>query len=248
MATIQRYSRPPITEAIIDLRVEKAEGLTLAQLEKCHEGEEKAYPTKGTLTLASAQLTLGGQAEAFSHAAANSQIGFLCKNADGGQIFQVSFAGFTVNWLAPYPGWKVLQDEAHRLWNIYRERTRPRKVTRIAVRYINRFDFPGTGVELKEYLLTSPEVSPQLPQHLAGFLMQLAIPQPEIKATLLLSETAVPPPAPNISSIALDIDLFRSDELPEDDTAMWSIFEDLRCRKNEIFEACITDKTRELIR
>src|SRR5579875_1545648 len=242
MVTVQRYSKPPITEAIIDLRVEKAEDLTLAQLEKCREGEETAYPTKESLNLASAQLTLGGQVESFSHSAAVSQIGYKFKSTDGKQIFQVNFEGFTVNWLAPYPGWEALRDEAHRLWNVYREQTRPRKVTRIAVRFINRFDFPGTAVELKEYLLTSPEVSPQLPQQLTGFLMQLAIPQPELKATLLLSETAVPPPAPNTSSIALDIDLFRSDELPSDDTGIWNLFEDLRRRKNEIFKACITDK------
>lgn len=247
MATVQRYSRAPITEAIIDLRVEKAEGLTLAQLERCHEGEEKAYPSKGNVNLATAQLSLGGQVESFSHSAGTSQIGYLFKSADGKQIFQVHFEGFTVNWLAPYPGWEALRDEARRLWNAYRERTQPRKVTRIAVRFINRFDFPGPAIEMKDYLLTSPEVSPRLPQQLAGFLMQLSIPQPEIKAMLLVSETAVPAPAPDISSIVLDIDLYRTDDLPVDESAIWNLFEDLRRRKNEIFEACITDKTRELI-
>lgn len=251
MTAVQHYSKPPITEALIDLRVEKAESLTLAQLEKCHEGEDKAYPKKGNLSPASAQAQLmrEGQSASFPPAADASQIGYLFKSADGRQIFQVSFEGFTMNWLAPYPGWEVVRDEARRLWNVYRERTRPLKVTRIGVRYINRFDFPGPTVELKDYLLTSPEVSPCLPQQqqLVAFFMQLAIPQSEIKATLLLSETTLPAPTPNISSMALDIHLFRSEELPSDEAAMWGLFDDLRRRKNEIFEACITDKTRELI-
>ncbi len=247
MTTDQPYARAPITEAIIDLRVEPVEGLVLAELESCRDGESETYPTKTNLIRAIGQLTLAEPSESIVHSANSEQIGFLFKSADEKQIFQVHREGFTLNRLAPYLGWEALRDEAHRLWKIYRERTKPRRVTRIAMRYINRFDFPGTGIDLKDYLRTSPEVSPQLLQPLASFLMQLAIAQPEIKATLLLSETALLPPAPNISSIALDIDLFRTDDLPADEAKLWQLFEDLRRRKNEIFEACITDKTRELI-
>lgn len=248
MATVPPYANAPITEAIIDLRVEPAEGFTLARLERCHDGEEEAYPSKVNFNLTVGQLTIGGQGEAIAHTASAQQIGFLFKSADEKQIFQVRHDGFTFNRLTPYLGWERLRDEARRLWNIYRDRTQPQKVTRIAVRYINRFDFPDSGVELKGYLKTSPEVSPELAQPLAGFLMQIALAQPDIRATLLLSEAAVPAPAPDIASVALDIDLFRTDDLPAEEEAMWSLFEELRHRKNAIFEACITDKTRELIR
>lgn len=244
MAIDQPYSRAPITEAIIDLRVEPDERLSLTQLENCHENEKEAYPNKANLNRTIGQLTVG---ESSPHWATTEQIGFLFKSADEKQMFQVHREGFTVNRLAPYQGWEALRDEARRLWKIYREGTQPRRVTRIAVRYLNRFDLPGTGIDLKDYLKTSPEVSPHLPQQLTGFLMQLVIPQPEIKATVLLSETAVPPPAAETSSIVLDIDLYRTEELPTEEAALWGLFEELRHRKNEIFEACITAKTRELI-
>ena len=54
--------------------------------------------------------------------------------------------------------------------------------------------------------------------------------------------------APRTASVALDIDLFRAEDLPDDDGQRRRLFEELRCRKNEVFEACITEKTRELIR
>lgn len=33
-----------------------------------------------------------------------------------------------------------------------------------------------------------------------------------------------------------------------DEEGVWSFFEELHVRKNQIFEACLTDRTRELIR
>jgi uncharacterized protein (TIGR04255 family) len=77
--------------------------------------------------------------------------------------------------------------------------------------------------------------------------MQLNIPQRDIKSTLLLREMAVPPASPGVASIVLDIDLFRSDEIPPDDVGIWAFLEGLHARKTDIFEACITDRTREVL-
>lgn len=120
------------------------------------------------------------------------------------------------------------------------------KVIRLAVRYINRIDLPLPVHDLKDYLRTVPEVSPDLPQGLAGYFMQVAIPQEDIKSTVLLNETIVPPAKPDVVSVVLDIDIFRTEDLPSEEEPMWGLFEELRIRKNSVFEACITDRTREL--
>jgi uncharacterized protein (TIGR04255 family) len=248
MTTGQKYSRAPLTEAIIDLRVEPRDGLTLADLEGCQAGEEKAYPNKTKIMRAFSQLQLGGPEGAVAQAGSSEHIGFMFKSGDDKQIFQVHPEGFTLNRLGPYPGWEIFRDEARRLWNIYRERVQPRKVLRMAVRYINRWDLPGPGLDLKQYLKTGPEVSAEMALPLAGFLMQLVIPQNDNRATVQLTETLVPAPGPDMASVALDIDVFRTDEIPADESGLWGLFEELRHCKNKVFEACITDKTRELIR
>ncbi|MFN5625028.1 MAG: TIGR04255 family protein, partial [Planctomyces sp.] len=48
------------------------------------------------------------------------------------------------------------------------------------------------------------------------------------------------------TSVVLDIDLFQDHALPNDEAELWKCFEALHDRKNEIFEACITDAAREL--
>lgn len=121
-------------------------------------------------------------------------------------------------------------------------------VTRVAVRYINRFDLPLPVKDLKDYFRTAPEVSPDLPQALAGFFMQLTIPHLDIKSVLLLSETIVGSTEPGSVGVILDFDLYRIEDIPEEEDHLWQLFDDLRVRRNAIFEACITDQARELIR
>ncbi len=75
--------------------------------------------------------------------------------------------------------------------------------------------------------------------------MQLHFPQPDFGGLLILTETAVPPPAPDTNSVILDLDVFRETDMASDDK-IWALLERLRDRKNEFFEGCITEKTRSL--
>jgi uncharacterized protein (TIGR04255 family) len=241
MTTSRHYSRAPITEAIIDFQVELPEGVGLADLERC---QDVAYAGKKELTTQFVDAESGREVPMLAR---SRQVGFLFTSADEKQLFQARSNGFTVHRLAPYEGWGPFRDEARRLWDLYCQRVRPRKVGRVAVRYVNRLDLPSPVKEMKDYLRTFPEVAPGLPQELAGFSMQLLIPQQDIQATLALREMAVPPAAPGVESVILDIDLFRTEGIPSDDAWLWAFIESLRARKNEIFEACITDRTREVI-
>jgi uncharacterized protein (TIGR04255 family) len=96
------------------------------------------------------------------------------------------------------------------------------------------------------YLRTYPEVPANLPQSLSNFWMQLQIPHEDIRALLVLNMARIPPPRDGVASIVLDLDLFRTVDLPQSEDELWRYIEILRTRKNEIFEACITDATREL--
>ncbi len=148
--------------------------------------------------------------------------------------------------LAPYQRWESFRDEARRLWNKYAAVVQAEKISRVAVRYINRINIPLPLGDFSEYLRTVPEVSSDLPQGLSGYIMHLAIPLEDIKCLCLLNEAIVSPSAPETVSVVLDIDVFRTVELPTDQAELWDLVEVLRERKNLIFEACITDKAREL--
>lgn len=240
------YPKAPITEALIDIQVELPEGTKVADLQKVHVGLEAAYPTKKNRILGEIQAQVGD--EGTTAAARSKHLGYVFTSADATQVFQARLDGFTMSRLAPYKHWEPFRDEAKRLWNVYRSVARPVKVTRLAVRYINRLDLPLPVGDLKDYLRTVPEVSPDLPQNLAGYFMQLRIPLDDIGALLVLNQAIIDPAKPGVVSVVLDNDIFRVDDFGMDEGAIWGFLEELRKRKNAVFEASIEDKARELFK
>jgi uncharacterized protein (TIGR04255 family) len=240
----KHYANAPIIEAVIDLGVELA-SKTVDDLKKVHDGEEAQYPTVEKINLTTGQVNFGPEASASARV---DHKGFLFRSADGKIIHQARLDGFTASRLAPYPDWGAFRTEALRLWNIYRSVAGPLKIVRVAVRYVNRIDIPLPISDFGDYLRTVPLVSPDLPQGLAGYFMQLVMPLEDIKSNAVIIETIIEPAGPNVASIVLDIDIFRTDELPSDEAVLWALIEELRTAKNKVFEGCITDKARQLFK
>ncbi len=240
----KHYSRSPIAEAVINLRVELPDGVALTTLTGVHQPIEADYPKLQDILVFQGQMTAS---PSVATTASQTQIGYGCLSGDEKQAFQARLDGFTFSRLAPYDCWETFRDEAMRLWHIYRELTQPKAITRVAIRYINRVDVPLPLGDLKEYLRTVPEVSPDLSQGLSGYFMQLQIPQEDIKGMLVLNEAIVPPTQPDSVSILLDIDLYQEIDIPHDEAGLWAAIEKLHDRTDLVFEACITDRTRELI-
>ncbi|MEJ7591281.1 MAG: TIGR04255 family protein [Planctomycetaceae bacterium] len=239
------YSKAPITEAIIDLRIAARAGINLEQLRRLSDEDQERFPRIDPIfeTTGKLQVQPGISASASAH---QNQTGFRAISSDQKVVCQRQLSGFTLSRLAPYESWEPFRDLARELWDSYRTTVGCEAVTRIAVRYVNRIDIPESPVELKQYFRTSPEVSPDLPQMMEGFFMQIRLPQSDIASTAVLNQTIVASDKAGCTPVVLDIDLFRDHALPNDECELWDFFEVLHNRKNEIFEACITDAAREL--
>ncbi|NJN97975.1 MAG: TIGR04255 family protein [Anaerolineales bacterium] len=241
------YSRSPLTEAVIDVRVALPDTITLETLAQIQAGQEDNYPTRKNAISVQGQLSFDPDVPPAT--GSRTHMGYRFVSQDERQVIQARRDGFTFSRLAPYESWESFRAEGQRWWLRYREFTQPKTIQRVAVRYINRLDLPLPLNDFKDYLRTVPEVSPDMSQELDGYFMQLRLPQPDLKAMLLLNEALIPPPpAPPTVSVLLDIDLFREVEPPQTEAELWNFFELLRQRKNQIFEACITEVMRELIR
>lgn len=240
----KHYSRAPLTEALLDIRVELPSEVGLSSLAKVQVGQEDDYPKREACFIVHGQMSVGSEVGASAKQTSN---GYRLISKDNRQIFQVRLDGFTFNRLAPYETWESFRDEARRLWNIYRSIAGPKNITRIAVRYINKLDLPLPFTDFKDYLRTVPEVSPGMSQGLSGYFMQLQLPQVDLNAMVILNQALIPPPAPNMVSVLLDIDLYGESDLPSDEQGLWERFELFRIRKNKVFEACITDRVRRMI-
>jgi uncharacterized protein (TIGR04255 family) len=241
------YDKAPITEALIDIRSEMSSDLTLERL-KTAKSLLPDYPLETERKMAHATFQIGVEVQA---SAEQKSWGFLYRNEGNTQVAQFRVDGFTFSRLEPYETWERLRDEARRIWNIYRELAKPKSITRVAVRYINVLQLPGPSVEPEDYLNTFPVVSQELPANLRDFgpfILNLRMQQPDLKGTLVLNEGNAIPKKPDNIAIFLDLDLFVENPPTKSEDELWTFLEKLRERKNQYFEACITDKTRELIK
>ncbi len=252
MQTHGHYSRAPITEAIIDFRVAPAEGFATDKLVDIHLQIKDTFPIIqpfhkriGTFTVdPNGPPDVPIKVDTSAH-----HSGFWFRSRDNLRTFQATIDGFTFNRLAPYKSWDDFSSEARNLWRIYKEVCEPICVTRAAIRYVNLINIPAEELtELKDYFHTFPEIASELGQRaLQSFFMQLHIPQQDLSCLLIINEAVAPQTNPNFVTVILDLDLFREHIWGRDDEDIWQFLEKLRHRKNEVFEASITDRTRELI-
>ena len=242
----RHYSRAPITEAILDLKVILPDKFPIEKFLEIHARIRDRFPTSEPIHVGSLAIQAGPEIEVD---ASRQHSGFLFRSKDGLRIFQATLQGFTFNRLAPYNSWEEFSDDARNLWEIYKDICKPAFVTRAAVRYINRIDIPVEGsIKLQDYLKTAPDIASGLSQkNLSSFFMQLQIPQEDLNCMLVINETLALPPAPGFLSVIFDIDLFRQQVWQSDDEDIWHFLTQLRERKNQVFWESITERTEELI-
>jgi len=243
VTTRMHYRNSPITEAIIDIRVEVTSESKVETLDPIYDLIRANYPQREEVMFFQGQFVMRPDVAPTS---IQTKQGYLYRSSDGKYVLQTRINGFTLSRLPPYENWVSFRTEARRLWIIYKRIANPAKATRVAVRSINRIDIPPF-TDLKEYFKTFPEVSPDLPQSLTGYVMQLLIAQEDLGGMLSLIQAIVPPPRREVASINLDIDLYKESTSEfTSDKEIWEFLEVLRDRKNRVFEGCITDNARNL--
>jgi len=243
----RHYPNAPITEAVLDLRVPPTGGMAVNDLLEMRAGEEAAYPTAQPLMAIMGQFVVGPVP---STSTVQQQTGVVFRRHDGRYIYQARLDGFTISQLPPYSEWKDFRTEASRYWARYQEIAKPTGVSRAGLRYVNRIDIPTEieRIEIDEYLLTAPKIAGELPQMMQQFFMQVALPFPGTECRATITETIIPPSRPGVASVVLDIDTFREYSTPAAHDQAWKCLEELHDLKNRVFEACITDKARELFK
>jgi uncharacterized protein (TIGR04255 family) len=185
------FPNAPIVEAILDIRVELPKDATLDTLEMFYDTIKMRYPEKQHRTVFSAGIRFDRNGASVEKPEA-SQAGYLFRSPVE-KVVQSRLNGFSFNKLKPYSDWNAFRSEGRELWEIYVKIAKPLKITRIALRYINRIEIPLPLKDFKEYILTVPEVAPELPQALAHFFMRLVIPKPDIEAVAVINQTMEAP-------------------------------------------------------
>jgi uncharacterized protein (TIGR04255 family) len=238
------YSRPPVLEALIDIKTRFDSPPELAKLGSFEQGEEERYPERKTLL--SGALRVDPQANVVMEASQTVN-GFRFSDGSNSRIAQVRTDGFAYSRLAPYSQWEEWIPEAERLWKRYVESFAPSSVWRIAVRYVNRVDLhPDRGDRLRDFLRVRPELPEEASGDIAGFIMRLELPQPQLEnGMLILSIGRVQSSEEGTVSILLDLDVFQVADFDPKSESMWEALNRLHEVENSYFESFITERARE---
>jgi len=247
MTSYPSLKNPPIVEAVLDVKVNFDKRINPMEFASFNKEALDEYPVAREKRLLSGGVQTKSNDSALELTRTNDLIGYIFKSQNTNNLVQARNDGFIFNSLKPYSGWESLHGAARPLWRKYRELYAPFRITRLALRYINVITLPSAKIDLKDYILTSPELSPKISQSMVDFFLRVAIPNPKRKSDIALLTIGIKPPIlPDKCQLLLDIDVYREVNLSPESDDVWNVFEELRNYKNEIFFGNITDRTREM--
>lgn len=243
-AVMPSYKRPPITEAVIELRFgQQFSGKTIEKAASRLRREYVHYEQDQQLEV---MLDMDAQKSQF----VPGPPGVRLSSQDRADVTILRPDAFVSSRLAPYCGWEAFIERVQRDWGIWRGEAGAVKLARIGVRYINRIDIPkpsdDTKIELKDFLNVWPHTPPLDWGPLTGFAFQATRPLNRDECYVRLYSGSVESPLVGHAALALDLDIFRESTLPMRDDELWALLGRIREMKNSLFESCVTDRSRGL--
>lgn len=243
------FPNAPITEAILDIKAILPDWVDLKTFEEFYENIKDRFNERKTRHFFEAKFRFPVEGDALPSITPKGRPdGYIFRFPKENKIVQARLDGFTFNKLRPYENWDKFHDEARTLWELYYRITKPARVDKIALRYINRIEIPMPFADFSEYILTNPQIASGLPQTLSHFFMQIQIPNDEIHAIAIITQTMQKPTESQKLPLIIDIDVQKEGNYTGEMSEIWNDFAELRHFKNNIFYKSITEKTKELFK
>ena len=233
------YKRPPITEAVIELRFARpisediiAQAARFLANEYFYQDPEKGANIKIDAATGKTEYEPVWSGEKLS-------------SVDRADIVVFRTTAFVTSRLAPYLGWEQFRNRSERAWAVWKRAAGWAELARIGVRYINRIDIPTEGpVNLADFLNIYPSTPDGPP--ITGYTMQVIRPIGVDEGHSTINTASVVSPLIGFSSFVLDLDVYKETDLPKRDDALWETLDKFRMHKNNVFESCLTQRTRAI--
>jgi uncharacterized protein (TIGR04255 family) len=247
MAEQRLLRKPPIVEAVIDIRFNVPETTKLTDLRAVCEFFAAELPSFEERNTGSAKIELRG-AEGIKIESTPPEIShFVRTNRTASSPATRSIAiqrdGITVSHANNYGGWDELITLTCCLFEQFVQVANPIATIRLGTRYINKIELPDTTVDLDSYFICGPKIPPKVPQRVFEFYHRTGIvaEPPSLKAWINQYTVKI---GDDISPfVILDIDVFQSERYAPiwNDIAQPS--EKIHDLKNRLFFGSLTDFT-----
>lgn len=164
---------------------------------------------------------------------------------DSSEIALLRPNGFAASQLAPYRCWEDLFARFERDTKVLFSAS-DIKPARLATRFINRIDVPTTnGIAQHEEYLAAHIKLPNEIENIGSFQLSFQLYSPDQKAEVVIQSAVVEPAIEGVASFTLDIDVARSNDLPDDWPECLRIISTFRDVKNYFYRTLLTPKALE---
>jgi uncharacterized protein (TIGR04255 family) len=238
----EHLDKAPIVEAVIDFRVFREPGVSADTFADIVPSIGQRYSQMGPVLSFEARFGIES-GKPIDPAQRTADLGWRYQTDT--EVAQFRVDGFTFSKLEPYTTWEHVFGEAFRLWRIYLNLAKPKQLSRIAVRYINRIKVVGDR-NISDFLEAPPILPPPVPSLIRDFLMRVHIADESRGSAAQIVQALEPQFDPNVMSLLLDIDAYHERIPAPSDPDLPALFQQLRELKNRIFYASITEKCAEM--
>lgn len=247
------YEKPPIIEALCEFYFSSNQpwDWTIPGLIYAKVGSE--FPTKRQFNPLQVELRAETKGTSVQNVVGSvDRMQFLSQ--DESALIQVGPDFMSVHHLKPYSNWETFKQMISRSLMVYQQVASPQKITRIALRYINRIEIPEKmidpeqRIELGDFLLAAPSVPKDVPQVFSTWVQRVEIPFKHANGLLALQSGSIHEEGQRDVAFLLDLAfLALQPELVRLDSAMEWV-ERAHEEIESTFESCITPNTRRLFK
>lgn len=244
VAKPQQLSRPPIFEALVDIRADAPNVMDVS--DRLAEALKDEFPKNTVSREMRAEIKVHEGRLLPPLTRDLGPHGLQLSNADGSLAVQFRRDGFTLNNLRTYIGGERLMARALALWELFTKETEVGAPSRLAMRYINKLELPlASGDDFDKFLTASPELPPEVPDNYSEFLSRVVahtgVPgSPFIIVTQSLTHEQGRP------VILIDLDAFKAGAFSADPSELLAIFRGLKELQKSAFFSLLTEETVKL--
>jgi uncharacterized protein (TIGR04255 family) len=239
MANFPILSKPPIREALIDIKYNYGDVFDENLFSAIIESTKSTHPI--VQKQFQVESSLGIKNEVVERSAATSkQIGMLFKNSAQDSVVQYRINGYTFNKIKKYDGWDSFVNSAIQYWSLLTNSISEIIPQRIGLRYINSLPL-AKQANLDDYIRNCPKV-PFSNAPILGMFSRISFKVDDILGNYTI---AIENPNGKDVNLILDIDLYVTLVNKITTQEIIELLGNMREQKNNIFFSALTERKLE---
>lgn len=236
------YPNSTITEVVCDFHFKQPDGVGWQQslFGEFFKVIQDQYPTMEPGVNMGLRINVGPQGIGPQYLEKESRIRF--SRPDNEYIVQLAPLNLVLNVLPPYPSWSKVMEEIENVWSKALGSVPVESITRIGLRYINRFPKDEKDFSLVGWIQSGDFVPRGILESKSNFLSRVQN-QIDDNNRLVVTVTDVEPDEDNkLGSVILDIDRIVEDELESSTEMLLKAIDKLHSDVWDVFSSSKDEK------